>query len=114
MKRQFSFPWLAFATLIALSSCSPSIQSTRTPGSALVKIECYHASVSQILLILRSGRGRDISVTADGPSTLITAAFSPLLTDPARLAQILHDLDALGGVMHVEVMENPRPVMQNF
>jgi hypothetical protein len=114
MKRQFSFLWVAFAILVALPGCSPYLSSTQTPGSALVKIECRDASVRQILELLRSGRGKDINVVADGSGTEITAAFSPADTPPGKLAQILQDLNDLSGVLHVEVVENPHPIRQNY
>ena len=112
MKRLFSFPGVAFAILVALQGCSPSIQSYQTPASALVRIECASGSVQQIQQFLRFSRGKDISVALDG--SYITAAFSPEDIPPAKLAQILQNLNELSGVLRVEVMENPRPIMQNF
>lgn len=112
MKRQFSFLWVAFAILAAIPGCNPSFQSTQPQGSALVTIEYYNASVEQIVGLLRSARGKDISVAADGST--ITAAFSPADTPARRLAQILEDLNNLPGVMHVDVRENPRPILQSF
>ena len=114
MKRQFSFLWVAFACLVALSDCSPTIQSNQTPRSALVKIECYKASEQQILHLLRSGRARDIKVVTNGSSMEITAAFSPADTPPEMLAQVIQNLNDVSGVVHVELVENPRPIMQNF
>ena len=114
MKRRFTFPGVAFAILAAFPGCSPTIQTSQTPQSALVKVECQNASVQEILYFLRSGRGKDISVTADGPCMEITAAFSPADTPPEKLTQLLQYLNDLGGVLHVEVVENPRPIRQNF
>ena len=115
MKRLFTFLWVAFAILVALPGCSPYIiPSTPTPGSALVKVECRDAPVRQILELLRSGRGKDISVVTDGSCQEITAAFSPADTTPGKLAQILEDLNGLMGVLHAEVVENPHPIRQNF
>jgi len=112
MKRQFSFLWVAFAILAAFSGCSPYLEPSRTPSSALVKIECENASLQQIMELLRLGRGRDITVTPDG--SYITAAFSPDDTPPEKLAQIVKNLSDLHGVLHVEVVENPRPILQYF
>lgn len=112
MKRRLSFLRVAFALMVALPACSPSIQTAQTPGSALVRIECYNASVEQIMGLLRSERGKDISVSAD--RSYVTAAFSPADTSPEKLAQIIYDLSILPGVLHVETMENPRPIRQNF
>ena len=112
MKRRFSFLWVAFAILAAVSGCSPYIEPSRTPTSALVKVECQNASQRQIMELLRLGRARDITVTPDG--SCITAAFSPDDTTPERLAQILQNLHDLSGVLHVEVVENPRPILRNF
>src|SRR5579863_5554150 len=116
MKRQFSFLWAAFAILIALPGCGPYIPSNSTSGSALVKIECRDApDVRQrVLEVLRSGRGKDISVGPDGSCLEITAAFGPADTPPGRLAQILQDLNDLIGVLHAEVVENPHPIRQNL
>lgn len=114
MKRQFSFLWVVFATLAAFPCCSPGtyIQSDTAPESALMRIDCYNAPVQQIVELLRSGRGKDINVAADG--SYITAAFRPADTPPRRLEQIIQDLSNLSGVLHVEIMENRRPIMQNF
>ena len=115
MKRQFSFLWAAFAFLVALPGCIPNVPQNPTPGSALVKVECRDAPVvRQILVLLRSGRGKDISVENDGSCLEITAAFSPADTPPGKLAQILEDLNGLMGVLHAEVVENPHPIRQNF
>jgi hypothetical protein len=114
MKRQFSFLWATFAILVAFPGCNPYIPSTPTPGSALVTIECQDAPVRQILELLRSGRGKDISVRADGSCQEITAAFSSADTPPGKFAQIIQDLNDLIGVLHVGVVENPRPIRQNF
>jgi len=116
MKRQFSFLWAIFASLIALPGCSPSyISSNPTPGSALVRIECRNTPVvRQILVLLRSGRGKDISVVGDGSCQVITAAFRPEDTPPGKLAQILQDLNNLTDVLHTDVLENPHPIRQNF
>ena len=117
MKRQFSFLWVAFAILVGLPGCSPYyIPSNPAPGSALVKIECRDASDvrQRVLELLRSGRGKDISVGADGSCLEITAAFSQADTPPGKLAQILEDLNGLMGVLHAEVVENPHPIRQNF
>ena len=115
MKGQFSFLWVAFALLVALPGCNPSyIPSTPMTGSALVKVECHDASVQQILFLLRSGRGKDIRAVFNGFCQEITAAFSPTDTPPGKLAQILQDLNVLNGVLHVEVVENPHPIRQNF
>ena len=114
MKRQFSFLWAAFALLVALPGCIPNIPQNPMPGSALVKVECRNASVRQILELLRSGRGKDISVIADGAETEITAAFSPADTPPGKLAQILQEVSDLSGVLHAEVVENPHPIRQTF
>jgi hypothetical protein len=112
MKRQISFLWVAFAILVAFLGCSQYSQPAQTPGSALLKIECRNASVRQILELLRSGGGKDISVSDDGSE--ITAAFSPAYTSAGRLMQIFQDLNNLSGVLHVEVVENPHPIRQNF
>ena len=111
MKRQFSFLWLAFAILVALPGCGDYIPSNSPAGSALVKVECQDATgVRQMVLeLLRSGRGKDISVVADGSSVVITAAFNPADMPPGKLAQIVQDLTDLGGVMHAEVVENQSP-----
>jgi hypothetical protein len=116
MKRQLSFLWAAFALLVALSGCGPFIPSNPTPVSAQVKIECRDAPVvrERVLELLRSGRGKDISVGADGSCLEITAAFSPTDTPSGKLAQILQDLNDLDGVLHAEVVENPHPIRQNF
>jgi hypothetical protein len=114
MKRQFSFLWVTFAILVALQGCGPYIPTTAASGSALVTVECRDASVRQILQLLRSGRGKDISVRDDGACREITAAFRPEDTPPGKLAQILQDLNDLNGVLHVEVVENPHPIRQNF
>ena len=114
MKRRSSFLWVCFALLVCLSGCGPSGQSTQSPASALVKVECYTTSIQPILQLLRSGRGKDIDVKTDGSSTEITAAFSPDFTDRAKLLQILQQLNDLSGVVHVEVEENPHPIRQNF
>jgi hypothetical protein len=66
------------------------------------------------LQILRSGRGKDISVTADAFTSEISAAFSVADTPPKRLQQILQDLDGMVGVIHTELVENPRPIKQTF
>ena len=114
MKSQFAFLWVVIAALAAFPGCTPSMQSNQTPRSALVKVECHNASLPQILELLQSGRGKDISVTADGASMEITAAFSPVDTPPEKLAQIIQDLNGLNGVLHVELVENPHPIRQNF
>ena len=115
MKRQLPFLWATFALLAALSGCSPYLApSNPAPASTLVKIECREASVQQILQLLRSGRGKDITVVADGTSMEITAAFSPADTPPGKLVQILNDLNSLNGVIHADVVENPHPIRQNF
>jgi hypothetical protein len=114
MKRQFPFLWVAFATLVALPCCSPYIPSGPTSGSAMVKVECVDAPVRQILELFRSGKGKDIKVVNDGFSLEITAAFSPADTPPAKLEQIVQQVNNLSGVMHVEVVENPSPIKQNF
>ena len=116
MKRQFSFLWAAFAILVALSGCGPYIPTNAAAGSALVKVECRDApgvwnSVQQLL---RSGRGKDISVRTDGSCLEVTAAFRPEETPSGKLAQILQDLNDLSGVLHVEVVENPHPIRQSF
>src|SRR5579859_5656293 len=110
MKRQFPFLWVAFVTLIVMPGCGPYIPSSQAPGSALVRVECNNASVRQILELLRSGRGKDIHVSDDGDIKEVTAAFNPADTPPRKLAQIMHDLNDLGGVLHAEVVENPHPV----
>ena len=115
MKRQFSFLWVAFALFAAFPACGPAIQSTHTPGSALVTVECQNVSQRQVVELLRSGRGKDVAVAvADGFSVRITAAFSPMETPAWKLAQVLQDLHGLSGVIHVDVEENPRPIRQNF
>jgi len=114
MKRRSSFLWVAFAAGIAFTACAPSSESSQVPRSALVKVECRDASARQILELLRSSKGKDISMRADGFCTEITAAFSPADTPAWKLQQTLHDLNNLYGVMHVEIMENPRPILQNF
>ena len=114
MKRQFSFLWVAFAILVALTGCGPYIPTNAASGSALVKVECRDASVRQILELLRSGRGKDISVRGDGSCQEITAAFSPADTAPGKLDQILQNLNDMSGVLHVEVVENPHPIRQNL
>ncbi|HEV2482068.1 MAG TPA: hypothetical protein VGS79_20525 [Puia sp.] len=112
MKRRSSFLWGAFVTLAAFSGCSPAIQPIETPTSAVVRVECHNAPVRQILELLRSGRAKDISVAADG--SCITAAFSPADMPPGKLEEIMEELNDLTGVLHVEVEENPRPIVQNF
>ncbi|HVS97284.1 MAG TPA: hypothetical protein VHE54_12405 [Puia sp.] len=115
MKRQSAFLWVSFALLAALVGCSPSIQSGQMPSSALVKVECQNGSVRQILELLRSGRGKDISTVAvDGYCTEVTAAFSPMDTPAWKLEQVLEMLNGLGGVLHVELVENPHPIRQAF
>jgi hypothetical protein len=114
MKRPFSFLWVAFAILATFSGCNPSIQSNQTLRPALVKVECQNASTREILQFLRSGRGKDISVATDGHYTEITAAFSPADTPPGKLQQILQYLNDSFGVLHVEIVENPHPIRQNF
>ena len=114
MKRRFSFPWVAFAALGTFSGCIPDIPSNPMPGVALVKIECRDASVRQILELLRSGRGKDISTVADGSCLHITAAFSAANTPPGKLQEILQDLHDLKGVLQVDVEEDPHPIKQNF
>jgi hypothetical protein len=112
MKRRFSFLWVAFALASSLAGCGPSIQTTQTQGSALVTIEYYHASVEQIVHLLRAGRGKDITVSSDGST--VKAAFSQADTPAWKLAELLRDLNNLPGVLHVDLVENPRPIMQNF
>jgi hypothetical protein len=114
MKRRYSFLWVSFVLLVSLPGCGPAGQTTQTPGSALVRVECYGTSVQAILQLIRSGRGKDINVRTDGAGTEITAAFSPAYTEPAKLAQILQQLNDLSGVVHVDVEENPHPIRQNF
>ena len=114
MKRRSAFLWVAFAAVIAFSACGPYIQTSQTLSSALVKIECRNASVQQILLLLRSGRGKDITVIGTDPSLMITVAFSPVETPAWRLAQIINDLQEMSGVLSVNLQENPRPIMQSF
>jgi hypothetical protein len=127
MKRRFSFLWAAFALLvtfallIALPGCGPYIPSNGTAESALgksalVRIECRDApDVRQsVLMLLRSGRGKDISIGSDGSFLEITAAFSPTDTPSDRFAHILEDLNHTNGVIHVEIVENPHPIRQNF
>jgi hypothetical protein len=114
MKRQISFLWLTFVLSVALQGCNPYAPLTPTPASALVKIECRNTSERQILELLRSGRGKDISVVADGSFVTITAAFNPADTSPGKLAQILQDIRDLNGVLQAEVAENPHPIRQNF
>jgi hypothetical protein len=111
MKRS-SFLWVVFVLLAASQGCSPSNQTTQTPVSALVKVECHNAPIRQILELLRSGRARDISVAADG--SLVTAAFDPADLTPGKLEQIMQELTELDGVLHVEVMENPQPIAHNL
>lgn len=114
MKRQFSFLWVAFAILTTLPGCGPYIPTNAAPGSALVMIECQEASLRQILELLRLERGKDISVVAGGSFQEVTAAFRPEDTPPGKLAEIVKNLNDMSGVLHVEVMENPRPILQNF
>lgn len=112
MKRRSSFLWVAFALLAALQGCSPTLQPTQTPVSALVRVECHNAPVRQILELLRSGRARDISVAADG--SWITAAFDPADLSPGKLEQIMQELTDLDGVLHVDVTENPHPIVHDL
>jgi hypothetical protein len=114
MKRQISFLWVTFVLFAAIQGCNPYAPVTPTPASALVRIECRNASERQILELLRSGRGRDITVLADGSYLTITAAFSPADTAPGKLAQILQDIHNLDGVLQAEVVENPHPIRQTF
>ncbi len=114
MKRQISFLWVTFVLSLAIQGCNPYAPITPTPESALVKIECRNTSERQILELLRFGRGKDISVMANGSFLTITAAFSPADTSPGKLAQILQDIHDLNGVLQAEVMENPHPIRQNF
>jgi len=117
MKRQFTFLWAAFAFLVALPGCSPYIlPSDPMPRSALVRVECRDLpDVRQnVLQLLRSGRGKDISMKTDGSCLEIAAAYTPADTPPGKLEQILRDLNDLNGVLHVEVGENPRPIRQYF
>lgn len=114
MKRRSAFLWVTFALFVALPGCSPSIQTAETPRPALVTVECEDASVRQVLDLLRSARGKDIAVQKEGYIVGIKVAFSPEYTSAERLTQILHDLDNMGGVIHTEVVENPRPVKQGF
>ena len=114
MKRQCSFLWVTFALLVALQGCKTYISSSPTPGTALVKVECRDASVRQILELLRSGRGKDISVVTNSSYVEIMAAFRPAETPPQKFEQIVQDLNGLSGVLHVEVVENPHPIRQNF
>lgn len=118
MKRRSSFPWVTFVLLVtfvtpaAFQGCSPFIDPTQTPVSALVRVECHDASVRQILELLRSGKAKDISVAPDG--SWVTGAFDPADLWPGKLEQIMQELNGLSGVIHVEVMENPRPIVHNF
>ncbi len=116
MKRQFAFLWVAFAILVTLPGCNPYIPSNPTEEPALLKIECRDAPVirQRVLQLLRSGRGKDISVGTDGSCLEITAAFTPADTPPGKLAQLLQDLNDLIGVLHTELVENPHPIRQNF
>jgi hypothetical protein len=116
MKRQFSFPGVVFALLVGLAGCSPYIPSTPEAGSALLKVECRDVPMirQMVLDILRSGRGKDISVRTDGSCLEITAAFIPADTPAGRLAQLVQDLEDLNGVLHTEVVENPHPIRQTF
>jgi hypothetical protein len=114
MKRQFSFLWVAFAIPVALEGCGPYIPTDAASGSALVKVECRDASVRQILDLLRSGKGKDISVRDEGSCREITAAFSPADTAPRKLGQILQDLNDMSGVLNVDIVENPHPIRKNF
>ena len=117
MKRQFTFLWVAFAFLVALPGCTPYyVPSDSMPRSALVKVECRDLpDVRQnVLQLLRSGRGKDISLKTDGSCLEIAAAYTPADTPPGKLEQILQDLSNLNGVLRVEVGENPRPIRQNF
>ncbi|MDP4218439.1 MAG: hypothetical protein Q8927_19750 [Bacteroidota bacterium] len=117
MKRRFSFLRASFALLIALSGCGPFIPSDSTAtDSSLVTIECRDAAdVRQsVLMLLRSGQGKDISIGSDGSFLQITAAFTPIYTPSERFAHILEDLNHVNGVIHVDVVENRRPIRQNF
>jgi hypothetical protein len=116
MKRRFSFLWVAFAILAAIPGCNPYTPSSQTPQSALVKVECrdFPDVRQSVMQLLRSGKGKDISVGTDGFCLQITAAFSPADTPPVRLAQILQNLNNLSGVLHIEVVENPHPIRQGF
>ena len=115
MKREFSFLWVSLALLATLQACTPAIQSAQTPGSALIRVECENASANGIVQLFRGGRGKDITtVASDRAVTRITAAFSPEYTPPYRFAQLMRDLNNLPGVLNVEVVENPRPILQNF
>ncbi len=114
MKRRFPFPGVAFALLLALPCCTPNIASTPAPSSALVTIEYRGVSVRQITQLLRSGRGKDISVEDEGSFLRITAAFSPVDTTPAKLTQMLNDLNVIDGVLRAGLGENPHPIRQSF
>ena len=114
MKRRSSFPGVAIAILLALPCCTPNIASTPPPSSALVTVEYRGASVSEITQLLRSARGKDISVKDEGSCWQITAAFTPGDTPKEKLLQILNELNNLGGVLHAGLEENPHPIRQNF
>jgi len=103
-----------FVTLAAFPCCSPSFQTNQAlTVSALVRVECQNASVQQqVLEMLRAARGKDIAVVDDG--ACVTAAFSPMDTPPESLARIVQNLNNVAGVTRVEVVENPRPIRQNF
>jgi hypothetical protein len=118
MKRQITFLWAAFAFLVALPGCNPyyTPSISMPPRSALVTVECRDLpDVRQnVLQLLRSGRGKDISMKTDGSCLEIAAAYMPADIPPGKLEQILQDLNNLNGVLRVEVGENPRPIRQNF
>lgn len=83
--------------------------------SYLMRVECVPgvSTRSEVLLLLRRARARDVKVDETGPNLTIEAAYYKTDNDIGVLEGIAGDLRSIGTVVNVELLDNPRVVREN-
>jgi hypothetical protein len=107
---------MAIACLVIFFGCNPYMPSASASESVLLKVECRDApNIRQsVMLLLHSGRAKDIMVRSDGSSLEITAAFILEDTPPSTVESIALELKNLNGVVRTEILENHSVVRQKW
>ena len=112
MKKVF-FPLLSVLFLFACET--PMQVSENLNDSYLMHVECLSGAATrqEVLLLLKRARARDVHVDETGTNVTIEAAYYKSDNAVDVLEGIADDLRQLGGVIYVELRDNPRVVREN-
>ena len=112
MKKVF-FPLVSFLFLFACET--PMHVGESLNDSYLMHVECIPGSTTrqEVTLLLKRARAKDVHVDDTGTNVTIEAAYYKSDNAVDVLEGIADDLRQLGGVIYVELRDNPRVVREN-